>query len=159
VEAVMRRILVTAFAVAISLPTLAAAQDLNRALDALTGRDAQRHDEQRSDQDMRRAQDELDRIRDERADIRSERRDIARERGVRFVDDGTPRRRDRLAGSSGSSSAEPWYRQLEDERAALARDRRHLEDERRKLDNERGRPANRDSIGNKIDDFLGNRQR
>jgi hypothetical protein len=140
-EMVMRRIWMAGFAAVVALPTMAAAQDLNRALDALTGRDGHQQ-ERRDDAEMRNAQDEMDRIRDERADIRAERRDIARQRGVRF-DDGAPRRGDRYAGSSGSSSAEPWYRQLEDERAALARDRRHLDDERRKLENEDGRDRRR----------------
>ncbi|MDB5364990.1 MAG: hypothetical protein JWM77_917 [Rhodospirillales bacterium] len=153
----MRRIWMAALAAAVSLPTLAAAQDWNRALGALTG-DQQQQD-RRDSQEMRKAQDELDRIHNERAEIRSERRDIARQRGVRFVDDDTsPRRRDRMAGSSGSSSAEPWYREVEDERAALARDRRHLEDERRKLDDDRGR-ANKDTLGGKIDDLLGDKKR
>jgi hypothetical protein len=148
-----------ALAAAVSLPTMAAAQDWNRALGALTGRDAEQQQDRRDSQDMRSAQDEIDRIRNERAEIRSERRDIARQRGVRFVDDDTSqRRRDRMAGSSGSSSAQAWNRELEDERAGLARDRRHLDDERSKLENERGR-TNKDTLGGTIDDLLGDRKR
>jgi hypothetical protein len=154
----MRRIWMTAFIAAVSLPTLAAAQDVNRALGALTGRDAQQQQQQDQRNGVRNAQDELSRIREERAQIRSERRDIARQRGVRFVDDdSSPRSRDRLAGSSGSSSGEPSYRQIQDERAALDRDRRRLDDERRALESDSSRSNDRGTIGNKIDDMLGNR--
>jgi hypothetical protein len=157
-EAIMRRIWMTALAAVVSLPTLAAAQDLNRALGALTGRDAEQQQDQRNG--VRNSQDELDRIREERAQIRNERREIARQRGVRFVDDDSSARgRDRSAGSSGSSSRDSGYRQIDDERAALDRDRRRLDDERRRLDSEGSRSNSRDTVGGKIDDMLGNRQR
>jgi hypothetical protein len=144
----MRQVAAIALATVLALPVAAQAQDWNRALDALTGRDTQT----RVRDDDARMQDEIERIRDARADIRQERREIARERGVRFIDYERDTRR---YGSSGSSA--PLYRQLEDERAALARDRRHLEDERNKLENERGR-SRPDTLGARIDELLGNRR-
>lgn len=148
----MRHVYAIALATVLALPAAAQAQDWNRAVDALTGRDSHR---QARDDDAR-MQDELDRIRDMRADIRSERREIARERGVRFVDEDY-NRNTRYRGSSGSSRDTPIYRQLEDEKAALARDQRHLDDERDKLRSERGR-SRPDTLGSKIDELLGNRR-
>jgi hypothetical protein len=134
---------------AAALPRTVVAQDWNRALDALTGRDRTTDQQQGREHDMERVQDELDRIRDERLQIRDERRDIARQRGVRLEDDREVPipQRDVLEGSSGSSSPDAAYRMLDRQREALDHDRRRLDEERQLLADERGR-NNQNPIGN-----------